>query len=47
LTNQAYVKEQMNWYITMRPYKVANVDPYVFKPNRPCGRVRHGSLGCL
>jgi formylglycine-generating enzyme required for sulfatase activity len=30
--NQAYVKEQMNWYITMRPYKAANVDPYVLKP---------------
>ena len=30
--NQAYVKEQMNWYMTMRPYQVANVDPYVLKP---------------
>ena len=30
--NQAYVKEQMNWYMTMRPYRVANVDPYVLKP---------------
>jgi formylglycine-generating enzyme required for sulfatase activity len=27
--NQAYVKEQMNWYMTMRPYRVTNVDPYV------------------
>ena len=25
--NQAYVKEQMNWYLTIRPYWVANVDP--------------------
>ena len=30
--NQAYVKEHMNWYMTMRPYRVANVDPYVLKP---------------
>jgi TIR domain len=30
--NQAYVKEQTNWYVTMRPYWVANVDPYVLKP---------------
>ena len=27
--NQAYVKEQWNWYWLMRPYRVANVDPYV------------------
>ena len=30
--NQAYLKEQMNWYMTMRPYRVANVRPYVLKP---------------
>ena len=30
--NQAYVKEQMNWYMTMRPYMLANVRPYVLKP---------------
>jgi formylglycine-generating enzyme required for sulfatase activity len=30
--NEGYVKERMNWYITMRPYRVANVDPYVLKP---------------
>ena len=27
--NQAYVKEQWNWYMTMRPYMLANVDLYV------------------
>ena len=27
--NQVYIKEQLNWYMTMRPYKVANVVPYV------------------
>jgi formylglycine-generating enzyme required for sulfatase activity len=35
--NQAYVKEQMNWYMTMWPYKVANVDPYVLKPEAERG----------
>ena len=27
--NQAYLKEQMNWYTTMRPYMLAQVRPYV------------------
>jgi len=27
--NQSYVKEEMNWFITMRPYMVAQVRPYV------------------
>jgi formylglycine-generating enzyme required for sulfatase activity len=30
--NQSYVKEQVNWYMTMRPYLVANVWPYVLTP---------------
>jgi formylglycine-generating enzyme required for sulfatase activity len=30
--NQAHVKEQMNWYMTMRPYRIANMDPYVLTP---------------
>jgi formylglycine-generating enzyme required for sulfatase activity len=30
--NEAYLKEQMNWYWTMRPYRVANVDPFLLKP---------------
>jgi hypothetical protein len=30
--NQEYIKEQWNWYRTMRPYRIANVDPYVLKP---------------
>jgi formylglycine-generating enzyme required for sulfatase activity len=29
---EAYVKEQVNWYWTMRPWRVANVDPDVLKP---------------
>jgi formylglycine-generating enzyme required for sulfatase activity len=29
--NQSYVKERWNWVWTMRPYKVANFDPYVLK----------------
>ena len=27
--NQTYVKEQMNWLWTMRPYMLAQVRPYV------------------
>jgi formylglycine-generating enzyme required for sulfatase activity len=27
--NQSYLKEQMNWYMTMRPYMLAYVRPYV------------------
>jgi formylglycine-generating enzyme required for sulfatase activity len=27
--NQSYIKEGMNWFITMRPYMVAQVRPYV------------------
>jgi formylglycine-generating enzyme required for sulfatase activity len=30
--NEAYVREQMTWYWTTRPWRVANVDPYVLKP---------------
>ena len=30
--NQEVIKEQINWYWTMRPYRVANIDPYVLKP---------------
>src|SRR5262249_24888723 len=29
--NEAYLKEQVNWYWTMRPYRVANFDPHVLK----------------
>jgi formylglycine-generating enzyme required for sulfatase activity len=27
--NQSYIKEEMNWFITMRPYMVSQVRPYV------------------
>jgi formylglycine-generating enzyme required for sulfatase activity len=30
--NEAYVKKQVNWYGTMRPWRAANVDPYVRNP---------------
>jgi formylglycine-generating enzyme required for sulfatase activity len=30
--NQAYLKEQINWYSAMRPYRIANFDPYALKP---------------
>jgi hypothetical protein len=31
--NEAYLKEQVNWYWTMRPYMVAQVRPYVLSPD--------------
>ena len=30
--NEAYVKEQVNWYWTMRPYRVASFDHHVLEP---------------
>src|SRR5215475_13711929 len=30
--NENFVKGQWNWYRTMRPYRVANIDPYILKP---------------
>jgi len=30
--NQSYLKDQINWYWTMRPYAVANIWPFVLKP---------------
>ena len=35
--NQSYLKEQMNWFMTMRPYMVANFDPTCSSP-RPSVR---------
>jgi formylglycine-generating enzyme required for sulfatase activity len=32
VVEQDYVKEEWNWVRTMRPYRVANFDPYVFTP---------------
>jgi formylglycine-generating enzyme required for sulfatase activity len=29
IMNEAYIKEQWSWYRTVRPYRVANIDPYV------------------
>jgi formylglycine-generating enzyme required for sulfatase activity len=29
--NQEYIKEQIHWQTTMRPYRVANVEPYVLE----------------
>jgi len=49
--NEAYVREQVNWYWTMRPYRVANVDPYVLKPEaeralKPGDRFRECANDC-
>ena len=30
--NETYIKEQVTWHRTIRPYRVANVDPYVLTP---------------
>jgi formylglycine-generating enzyme required for sulfatase activity len=30
--NQEYVKERINWFMTMRPYMLANFRPYVLAP---------------
>jgi formylglycine-generating enzyme required for sulfatase activity len=30
--NQSYLLEQWNWYMTMRPYRIANFDSHVLKP---------------
>jgi formylglycine-generating enzyme required for sulfatase activity len=32
--NQSYLKEQTNWWLTMRPYMVAQVRPYVLSLDR-------------
>jgi len=45
--NEAYVKEQVNWYWTMRPYRVANVDPYVLSADAErakCGQPSHSAF---
>jgi hypothetical protein len=49
--NQAYVKEQMDRYMIMRPYRVENVDPYVLKPEaeralKPLGSFRECATDC-
>jgi formylglycine-generating enzyme required for sulfatase activity len=31
--NQSYLMEQINWFMTMRPYRLANFDPYVLIPD--------------
>jgi formylglycine-generating enzyme required for sulfatase activity len=30
--NQSFIKQEWNWYRKERPYRVANFDPYVLKP---------------
>jgi formylglycine-generating enzyme required for sulfatase activity len=30
--NQSFITQQWNWYWNVRPYRVANVDPYVLTP---------------
>ena len=35
--NQAYIKERIDWYWTVRPYRVANFDPHVLRPEAERG----------
>src|SRR5882672_7501403 len=49
--NQAYIKEQMNLYRSSRLYRVANVDPYVLKPEaeralKPLANFRECAKDC-
>jgi formylglycine-generating enzyme required for sulfatase activity len=49
--NQGYIKEQANWYMTMRPYRVANFDPYVLIPEaeralKPLASFRECAKNC-
>ncbi len=49
--NQAYVKDEWNWYATTRPYRVANFDPYVLKPEdervlKPLANFRECAKDC-
>ena len=49
--NQSYLKEQINWFITMRPYRVANFAPHVLNPEaeralKPQARFRECAKDC-
>lgn len=49
--NQASVKEQLNWYTTMRPYQIANVVPFVLTAEteralRPLASFRECAQDC-
>src|SRR5262249_30981522 len=49
--NQSYLKEEMNWFFTMRPYIVAQVLPYVLSPDaeralKPGGSFRECAKDC-
>ena len=41
--NQAYIKEQWNWYTTMRPYMLAQVRPYVLTADERAGAEAGGN----
>jgi formylglycine-generating enzyme required for sulfatase activity len=31
--NQAFIKDQVHWYATVRPWRIANIDPFVLRPD--------------
>jgi formylglycine-generating enzyme required for sulfatase activity/cellulose biosynthesis protein BcsQ len=48
---EAYIKEQINWFTVMRPYRVANFDPYMLKPEaeralKPLASFRECAKNC-
>jgi formylglycine-generating enzyme required for sulfatase activity len=49
--NQAYIKDQWRWYMTVRPFATANIWPYVLKPEeeralKPLAQFRECTKGC-
>jgi hypothetical protein len=45
--NQSFIKEEMNWFITMRPYMAAQVRPYVLSPEAERARRARWRLDCV
>ena len=49
--NQAYIRERFNWFVTMRPYMLANFTPYVLRADaeqklKPKDTFRECSANC-
>jgi formylglycine-generating enzyme required for sulfatase activity len=49
--NHSFIQQEWNWYWNVKPYRVANVDPYVLRPEseralKPLGRFRECAKDC-